>query len=76
MNEFVPLEEAERTAAELARAKPSGAERPLRFQIARFAAIKPDGNAQYLVKGLLQAPASLSSGARRNVGSPSGRLTR
>ena len=55
MNEFVPLEEAERTAAELARAKPSGSERPPRFQIARFAAIKPDGNAQYLVKGLMQS---------------------
>ena len=55
MNEFVPLEEAERTAAELARAKPSGAERPPRFQIARFAAIKADGNAQYLVKGLMQS---------------------
>ena len=55
MNEFVPLEEAERTAAELARANPSGSERPPRFQIARFAAIKPDGNAQYLVKGLMQS---------------------
>jgi len=44
MNRFRSLEEAERDAPGL-----------LRFQIERFASIKPSPNASYLVKGLLQS---------------------
>jgi hypothetical protein len=51
MNDFVPLEEAERFAI---KPKPNGSERLPRFQISRFADIKPDSAAQYLIKGLLQ----------------------
>jgi len=53
MTSFIPLEEAERTATGLAGTKANGSHRPLRFQISRFADIKPDSAAQYLVKGLL-----------------------